>query len=382
MSAAIPHKILIMAGGTGGHVFPALTIARELLAKGAQVEWLGTKAGIEAGVIGETDIPLHFISASGLRGKSLRRKLLAPFSIIRAVWQSVSAIRQIKPACVLGMGGFVTGPGGVAARILGKPLLIHEQNAIAGMSNQLLFPLAQVVMEAFSGAFARKQARSTNPLLKLLFDPEKPVLVGNPVRADILAVAEPSVRMLGRDGPLRLLVVGGSLGAVAINKLIPELLAALEPGSRPEVLHQCGKRNLEQTLEQYRSAGLEVSDNCKVVPFIDDMAAAYGWADLILCRSGASTIAEITTIGLPSILIPFPAAVDDHQSANAKALEEAGGCWLIAQQSLSVTVIKEILMSLKANRQLLLDRAIASRSMAMRDAGSRAASLCLEACHA
>lgn len=379
MTARAP-KVLIMAGGTGGHVFPALTIASELLARGTQVEWLGTRQGLEARVIGNTSIPLHFISISGLRGKSLLRKLLSPFVIAIAIVQALLQIRRIQPGCVLGMGGFATGPGGVAARLLGKRLLIHEQNAVAGLTNRLLFPFATLVMEAFPGAFMRK---SQSQLLQRFTDPRKIIVVGNPVRPGILAIAPPEERFPGRTGKLRLLVVGGSLGSVAINRVLPQALAALAAEERPLVKHQCGNRNLDDTRAWYEVAGLVPGADLELSSFIDDMASAYAWADVILCRAGASTIAEIAAIGLPSVLVPYPSSADDHQGENARILERAGAAKVIYQHDLGAACLAECFRELirDRDRSRLLGFAQAARTIAVRDASTRAATLCLEACH-
>jgi UDP-N-acetylglucosamine--N-acetylmuramyl-(pentapeptide) pyrophosphoryl-undecaprenol N-acetylglucosamine transferase len=378
--AATGSKVLIMAGGTGGHIYPALTIARDLIAAGASVEWLGTRQGLEARIIGNSDIPLHFISIGGLRGKGIGRLLLAPFAILRAVVQALGVIRRSKPCCVLGMGGFVTGPGGVAARLLGKPLLIHEQNAIAGLSNLLLFPLARVVMEAFPGAFRRKRGSSRGFFARLC-NPAKIRVVGNPVRSDILSLPPASERSAARSGPLRLLVLGGSLGAAAINDMVPALLAALPAPLRPLVRHQCGDKHLTATLEAYRKAGITVGGDVDIQPYIENMAAAYAWADLALCRAGASTIAELATTGLPAILVPYPWAVDDHQRANAAVLADKGAAWLLPQSGLSVAALQAILGPLQNERSALLPHVRAAEALASRDASRQAVSLCLEACH-
>jgi UDP-N-acetylglucosamine--N-acetylmuramyl-(pentapeptide) pyrophosphoryl-undecaprenol N-acetylglucosamine transferase len=378
--AATGKKVLIMAGGTGGHIYPALTIARDLIAAGASVEWLGTRQGLEARIIGNSDIPLHFISIGGLRGKGLGRLLLAPFAIARAVVQAMGVIKRSKPGCVLGMGGFVTGPGGVAARLLGKPVLIHEQNAIAGLSNILLFPLARIVMEAFQGSFRHKQGTGGGFFTRLC-NPSKIRVVGNPVRSDILSLSPAAERLASRSGPLRLLVLGGSLGATAINSVVPALLAELAVTQRPLVRHQCGDKNLSATLEAYRAAGIGVADTVQVQPYIEDMAAAYAWADLVLCRAGASTIAELAVAGLPAILVPYPWAVDDHQRANARILADAGAGWLLPQSELSVAALRAIVVPLANDRSALLPRARAAESVASRDASRLAATLCLEACH-
>jgi UDP-N-acetylglucosamine--N-acetylmuramyl-(pentapeptide) pyrophosphoryl-undecaprenol N-acetylglucosamine transferase len=371
-------KVLIMAGGTGGHVFPALTIASELLARGTQVEWLGTRQGIEARVIANTSIPLHYITVSGLRGKSLLKKLLAPFVIVAAIAQAWVKIRRIQPGCVLGMGGFATGPGGIAARLCGKQLLIHEQNAVAGLTNRVLFPFASRVMEAFPGAFMRN---TRHTFLQRLADARKITVIGNPVRPGILAIAPPEERFAGRSGRLRLLVVGGSLGSVAINRALPQALATLAPGERPQVKHQCGNRNLDDTRAAYAAAGLKDAADIELSTFIDDMASAYVWADVILCRAGASTIAEISAIGLPSILVPFPQSADDHQGENARILERAGAAKVIYQNELNAAGLAECLRELGRDRSRLLGYAQAARTIAVRDASTRAANMCLEACH-
>ena len=373
-------SILIMAGGTGGHVYPALTMAQELLDRGLDVQWLGTAHGLEARVIGATAIPLHFISISGLRGKSMMKLLLAPVRICSAIWQAISVMRRVRPDCVLGMGGFVTGPGGVAAKLTGRKLLIHEQNAVAGLTNQLLFPLADVVMEAFEGAFVRKrQLGGFFP--GFLINEHKAVVVGNPVRADILALGAPRERLSLRSGKLRLLVVGGSLGAAAINKVIPLTLQQMNIEQRPVVRHQCGERNLEETRIAYSDAGLSMSDELELLPYIENMVEAYEWADLVLCRAGASTIAELAAIGLPAILVPYPHAVDDHQSANAAMLQQAGAASVIAQSSLTPQLLASMLVSLAGDRNKLINQAELARSTGIRDGGSRAAAYCQELCH-
>lgn len=378
--AATGKKVLIMAGGTGGHIYPALAIARDLIAAGARVEWLGTRQGLEARIIGNSDIPLHYISIGGLRGKGLGRLLLAPFAIVRAVVQAIGVIRSSRPGCVLGMGGFVTGPGGLAARLLGTPVLIHEQNAIAGLSNLLLFPLAKVVMEAFPGAFRRKRGSRVGFFARLC-NPAKIIVVGNPVRSDIQALPSASERYSARSGPLHLLVLGGSLGAATINNAIPAMIAALPVEQRPVVRHQCGEKNLVATLDAYRAADIALSDAIQVLPYIADMADAYAWADLAICRAGASTVAELAVAGLPAILIPYPWAVDDHQSANASMLVDCGAGWLLPQTELSATSLHAILAPLANDRGALLSRARAAEPLALRDASRQAATLCLEACH-
>jgi len=375
-----------MAGGTGGHVFPALSIAEYLLSRGVQVEWLGTRKGLEAKVISETGIPLHFISIAGLRGTSLLKKILSPLIIFVAVLQSIRKLIQIKPGCVLGMGGFVTGPGGLAAWLLGKKLLIHEQNAIAGFTNQMLFPLASTVMEAFPGAFERKREMTRNRLLKSFIKPGNTVVVGNPVRKEIsdiglhkiqAATVKSSGVSVGEK--LRILVIGGSLGAVAINKTIPALLALLPEQQRPEILHQCGSNNLEQTLAFYRENRLDTGNTIQVQPFIENMANAYSWADLIIARAGAMTVSEIAAVGLASILIPYPFAVDDHQTENAGFLALAGAAEVIQQRDLTPQALLALVQKLAMNDEFLQQASRKALAAGRPDATEKAASFCMEA---
>jgi UDP-N-acetylglucosamine--N-acetylmuramyl-(pentapeptide) pyrophosphoryl-undecaprenol N-acetylglucosamine transferase len=356
--------VLIMAAGTGGHIFPALSIARCLQAKGVHVEWLGTPAGMENDVLRDTDIKLNRLSVNGLRGKGRIALIKAPFMLLRSVWQAIQLLRRIKPCCVLGMGGYVTGPGGVAAWLLRRPLLIHEQNAVSGTSNRMLRPLATRILQAFPGTF---------PASDRLVD------TGNPVRAEITAMAGQQRDYFNGSRPLRLLVMGGSLGAAAINELVPATIAA--SGLDIEVLHQTGRSKLEQTLERYQHAGVYDPEKHQVLPFISDMAAAYRWADIVLCRSGAGTLAEIAIAGLPSILVPYPQAIDDHQTANARWLADAGAAVLMPQPMMNVARLTEILNSLLKNPQRLLEMAQAARAKGVPDAGEKVSVICLEMCH-
>ncbi|MDX1635010.1 MAG: undecaprenyldiphospho-muramoylpentapeptide beta-N-acetylglucosaminyltransferase [Marinobacter sp.] len=357
------RQFLIMAGGTGGHVFPALATARMLQEKGHSVHWLGSVGGMEARLIGETDIPLSLISISGLRGKGRLTLLAAPFRLVRGLAQALAVVRRVRPDCVVGMGGFVTGPGGVAAWLTRTPLLVHEQNAIAGLTNRLLARFAKTVMEAFPGSFgADVVTRCT----------------GNPVRSDVAALTEPEERMAGREGPVRLLVIGGSLGAQAINERLPQALSSLDAGQRPEVRHQCGERHIERTREAYQQAGVEAD----VQAFIKDMAQAYEWADLVLCRAGALTIAELCAAGLGAVLVPFPHAVDDHQTHNAQYMVKARAALLIPQDRLTPELLAETLAGLVADRNQLINMAQAARSLARPDATERVVNYCLEAAHA
>ncbi len=375
------QKILIMAGGTGGHVFPALSIAEYLQQHGVQVEWLGTRHGLEASVIPAANIRLHTIAVAGLRGSSLGRKLLAPLVLVLAVLQSLVKVIQIRPGCVLGMGGFVTGPGGLAAWLLRRKLLIHEQNAIAGLTNQLLFPLASTVMEAFPGAFARKQELTKNGLLKKFIKPDTTIVVGNPVREEIAALGKVVATEADADRPLRLLVIGGSLGAVAINKIIPAMLTLMPATQRPQIWHQCGKRNIDETRADYAGLGITLDDNTRVEPFIDDMGAAYQWADIIVARAGAMTVAEIAAVGLASILIPYPYAVDDHQTENAAYLQRAGAAEVIPQQELYAEHLLAAVSRFANDRHALVQASLNARQAGVPDATARAAGYCMEACY-
>lgn len=362
-------------------MFPALSIAEYLQEQGVQVEWLGTRNGLEATVIPKAGIPLHCISIAGLRGAGLLRKLMSPFVIVIAVLQSMRKVLQVKPGCVLGMGGFVTGPGGLAAWLLRKKLLIHEQNAIAGMTNQLLFPLASTVMEAFPGAFAHKR-RLSKGLLKPFIKPGNTVVIGNPVRKDIVAAAHGRQASKDADAKLRVLVIGGSLGAVAINKVIPAMLKLMPEEQRPEVLHQCGSKNLQDTETLYSLQDIETGGSVRVVPFIEDMAQAYVWADIIIARAGAMTVSEIAAVGLASILIPYPFAVDDHQSVNASYLADAGAAVVIQQQQLNEQRLLDAIRDFSDDREALDAASSSARAAGHPDATEKAGSICLEACYA
>lgn len=361
MSASDKKVALIMAGGTGGHVFPALATAEKLQAQGVHVEWLGSRHGIEADLVPAAGLKLHSIEVRGLRGKGKLSLLLAPFKLLIALWQALSVVRAVKPDVVLGMGGFASGPGGLAAWLLRIPLIIHEQNAVAGMTNKALSKLAKKVLEAFQGAFKSGLVTET---------------VGNPVRGSILNLPEPEERFLNREGPLRLLVVGGSLGAKAINDLLPEVLADLPQEQRPEVWHQAGKRNIEETQQRYEALGVT---ECKVVPFIDDMAEAYSWADVVLCRAGALTVSELSNAGVASVLVPFPYAVDDHQTKNANYLAERDAAILIQQADLNKETLTALLTEQLNQRETLMEMANKALSLGKPEASDVVANVCLEA---
>lgn len=347
--------VIIMAGGTGGHILPALAVARLLRERGVPVLWLGTPGSMEARMVPEAGFDMATIDIGGVRGKSWAIRLAAPWRLLKAVRQATMIMREHKPRLVLGFGGFVAGPGGLAARLLGIPLVIHEQNAIAGLTNRVLARFANKVLAGYEGAF--KQGAE---------------VIGNPVRADIAALAAPEQRMADRVGPMRLLVVGGSLGARALNETLPQALAMLDPAARPEVWHQAGGKMADAAREAYVQAGVVA----RVEPFISDMAAAYAWADLVICRAGALTVAELAAAGVGSILVPFPHAVDDHQTHNAAVLAKAGAAELIQQTDLTPALLADRLRALNAERARLLDMARCARAQARPDAAGRVIELC------
>ncbi|MFP8967132.1 undecaprenyldiphospho-muramoylpentapeptide beta-N-acetylglucosaminyltransferase [Pokkaliibacter sp. CJK22405] len=350
---------LIMAGGTGGHVFPALATALELRKRGYDIHWLGTSDKIEARVVPQADIPLHAIHVSGVRGNGALKLIKAPFLLARALGEALKVVMTLKPSVVLGMGGFASGPGGLAAWLLRKPLVIHEQNAIPGVTNKVLSRLAKKVLVAFDDAISWLPAAQ---------------VTGNPIRERVCAVRSPESRYGERAGKLRILVVGGSLGATAINAVIPRWLAALPADERPEVWHQSGERHIEATREFYREHGVEAN----LVPFIEDMADAYAWADLVICRSGALTVSELAAVGVASVLIPFPHAVDDHQTANGRYLEHAGAAVLVQQSELSVESLQSLYATRLHDRQTLAAMAQAARSLAKPEATAQVADICEE----
>ena len=354
--------VLILAGGTGGHVYPALAIAEYLREQGINLFWLGTESGLESRVVPENGFAFFTIDVSGLRGKTLSRWLIAPFTLLRALIQSVKVIINTRPSAVIGLGGFVSGPGGLAAWLLRKPLYIHEQNSIAGLTNRLLAPFARKIMQGFPGSMHGRKVITT----------------GNPVRSDILIHAlSPVERMQGReDQALRLLVLGGSLGARALNEIVPEVMSNLPDNVKIDLWHQTGKSHYDATLSLY---GQNQEDkNYRVVPYIEIMSEAYLWADIILCRAGALTISEISIMGLASILIPYPYAVDDHQTTNARYLSDAGAAILIPQDHLDVSTIVGLLSRFYRERESLKTMAVAARNRSMPDATRMIGDLCME----
>jgi len=348
-----PRSVLIMAAGTGGHIFPGLAVAHELIAQNIDVHWLGTPQGLENRLVPAAGLRLETIPIAGLRGRGVAGWLAAPYRIVRAMLATAAVLRRLRPGCVLSMGGYVAGPGGLAARILRIPLVIHEQNALAGLTNRWLRPLAARILTGFPDALAGGE------------------FVGNPVRSEIQSLPSPEQRFATRKGALRILVIGGSQGARAFNEPIAEALARLPVDSRPHLRHQAG-RQFDATQSAYRHAGVAG----EVVEFIDDMADAWAWADLAICRAGALTVAELASAGVPAILVPFPAAVDDHQTANAEYLVQAGAAWLLPEPELTAQKLAEQLASL--DRPGLLERAIKARQLARGGAAEQVAKACRE----
>ncbi len=348
--------VLIMAGGTGGHIFPALATAEELQKAGCSIHWLGTPNSMEAELVPKHGIDITHIPVTGLRGKGVVNLLKAPLKILVSLYRVMKVIRRFKPICVLGMGGYVTGPGGLAARLMGVPLVVHEQNAVAGFTNKVLSKIASRVLIAFPSAFEGKAFTVT----------------GNPVRNSISGSALKGVT----GGSLKLLVVGGSRGAVAINKVVPKALARLS--GQVSVWHQTGKGNDDETRASYAECGVDG----RVEPFIDDMASAYEWADIVLCRSGALTVSELALAQRPSILIPFPFAVDDHQTANGRYLVDQGAALMVQQKDLSEETLTELLIELNSQPDRLEKMSEAAGKVARPRAASDVAEHCLEIAHA
>jgi UDP-N-acetylglucosamine--N-acetylmuramyl-(pentapeptide) pyrophosphoryl-undecaprenol N-acetylglucosamine transferase len=352
--------VLIMAGGTGGHVYPALAIAEYLREQGVQLFWLGTKAGLESRVVPENNIKLITINVSGLRGKHYSRWLIAPFVLLIAVIQSMRVILTINPSAVIGMGGFVSGPGGLAAWLLRVPLYIQEQNSIAGLTNKLLSRLAKRVMLGFPDAMHGK----------------KVITIGNPVRKEILSnVILPADRLkLRQNSPLKLLVLGGSLGATILNELLPKVVIGLPQDLELELWHQTGLAHHAKTLSLYKKPMLR---NMKIVPYIENMADAYLWADIVLCRAGALTISELSVMGVASILVPYPHAADDHQTMNARYLSESGGAILIKQIDLNPAKIIELISKFYVERETLIKMATAAQKYSLPNATKDICDICM-----
>ena len=350
MNQAVQKPIVVMAGGTGGHVFPALAVAEYLRAKGETIVWLGTRAGIEARVVPAANFAIEWLSIQGLRGKGFGALILAPFRLTRACWQAFITLLRLRPKAVLGMGGFVSGPGGLMAWMLNIPLFLHEQNSVIGLTNRLLGRLARQRYFAFPDAASQVPGSEC---------------IGNPIRAELVGLETPEFRLAGRaNRPLRLLVIGGSLGAAALNRLLPEAVALLDVSERPQIKHQCGGSHVEVCRQQYRDARVEA----EVFGFIEDMSEAYKWADLVACRAGALTISELTAVGLASILIPYPFAVDNHQFYNASFLQQHGAARILVEEKLNPETLALQLRYFQQNRDELLEMSVNARSLSQTDA--------------
>ncbi len=351
--------VLIMAGGTGGHIFPGMAVADVLRHREVPVSWLGAVGGMECERVPAAGLPFDAVPISGLRGKGVGRWLKMPVQLLRAVWAAFRVLGRRRPSCAVSFGGYAAGPGGLAAWLRGVPLVVHEQNRVPGLTNRVLARFASRVLQAFPDAWPAARAVVT---------------CGNPVRSDVEALPPPAHRFEGREGRLRLLVTGGSQGALALNRRVPSAVASLPSGLRPEIRHQAGRGRAEETAALYEAAGIEST----VCEFIDDMAAAYDWADLVVCRSGALTVSELAAAGVASVLVPFPHAVDDHQARNAAYLADAGAGRMLREQDCDGPALAAVLAELLADRGRLLSMAETARSLAMPRAAERVADICLE----
>lgn len=343
---------LVMAGGTGGHIFPGLAVAEALRARGWSVHWLGAPDSMESRLVPPRGFPLETVAFGGVRGKGVKTLVLLPLKLLRAFWQSLQVVRRVRPNVVVGLGGYITFPGGMMSVLLGKPLVLHEQNSVAGLANKVLAGVADRVYSAFPQAMKKAQ------------------WVGNPLREDFLRQPPPEQRFAGRSGPLKLLVVGGSLGAKALNDIVPQALARIPQARRPLVVHQSGAKQIDELHANYAKAGVQAD----LTPFIDDTASAFAEADLVICRAGASTVTEIAAVGTPAVFVPFPHAVDDHQTTNARFLVDAGGGWLVPQAELTPDKLATMLASL--TREQLLQRAVAARKLAKTQATEQVVAAC------
>ncbi len=349
-----PRTLLVMAGGTGGHVFPGLAVAHALRDAGWKIVWLGNRAGMEATLVPKHDIPMEFIQFGGLRGKGLLTKFLLPLNLLRAFWQSIGALRRVRPDVVLGMGGYITFPAGMMASLLGRPLVLHEQNSIAGLANKVLAKVADRVLCAFPDTLPGSE------------------WTGNPVRDEVTQLLAPEARYDQRTGPLRVLVVGGSLGAAALNDVVPKAIALLPQDKRPIVTHQAGVKQIDTLRANYAQAQV----SAETLPFIDDMAQAYADADLVICRAGAMTVSEVAAAGVAALFVPFPHAVDDHQTTNAMFLSKQGAALLVQQNELTAQGLAKLIAGL--SRPQLKDMARMARALAKPEATRRVAEICRE----
>lgn len=345
---------LIMAGGTGGHIFPGLAVAQALRERGWNVRWLGAPGSMESRIVPAQGFPLETIEFSGVRGKGIMTLAFLPMRLLRAFWQALAVVRRVKPDVVVGLGGYISFPGGMMAVLAGKPLVLHEQNSVAGMANKVLASVSHRIFTAFPNVFPKGR------------------WVGNPLRQAFTEQPAPEERFAGRSGPLRLLVVGGSLGAKALNEIVPQALALIPADVRPVVLHQSGAAQIDALRANYAAAGVQA----ELTPFIDDTARAFAEADVIVCRAGASTVTEIAAVGAAAIYVPFPSAVDDHQTTNARFLVDAGGGWLMQQSALTAQSLAEMLQNMQ--RATLLERAGKAKKMQKTDATAEVVAACEE----
>jgi UDP-N-acetylglucosamine--N-acetylmuramyl-(pentapeptide) pyrophosphoryl-undecaprenol N-acetylglucosamine transferase len=343
---------LVMAGGTGGHIFPGLAVAEALRARGWRVHWLGAPDSMESQLVPPRGFPLETIDFGGVRGKGVTTLFLLPLKLLRAFWQSIRVVRRVQPQVVVGLGGYITFPAGMMSVLLGKPLVLHEQNSVAGMANKVLAGVADRVYSAFPKVMRKGE------------------WVGNPLREAFLNQVPPEERFAGRTGPLKLLVVGGSLGAKALNEIVPKALALIPREHRPHVLHQSGAKQIDELRANYAAAGVLA----ELTPFIEDTASAYAEADLVICRAGASTVTEIAAVGAAALFVPFPFAVDDHQTTNARFLVDAGGGWLVQQRELTPETLATLLQ--KLDRPALLQRAVAAKKLEKTQATEQMVAAC------
>lgn len=343
---------LIMAGGTGGHIFPGLAVAEALRERGWRVHWLGAPGSMESRLVPPRGFALETIDFGGVRGKGLKTLVFLPLRLLKAFWQALAVVRRVQPDVLVGLGGYITFPGGMMGTLAGKPLVLHEQNSVAGMANKVLTGIADRVFTAFPGVFKKAE------------------WVGNPLRAEFLRQPSPALRFAGRSGPLRLLVVGGSLGAKALNDTVPQALALIPADQRPQVIHQSGEKQIDALRANYAAAGVEAT----LTPFIEDTAQAFADADLVIGRAGASTVTEIAAVGAAALFVPFPHAVDDHQTTNARFLVDAGGAWLVPQPEFTPAALAQRLQSLQ--RGQLMEMATKAQQMKKTDAVAAVVSAC------
>jgi UDP-N-acetylglucosamine--N-acetylmuramyl-(pentapeptide) pyrophosphoryl-undecaprenol N-acetylglucosamine transferase len=350
--------LMVMAGGTGGHVFPGLAVAHWMQARGWRVVWLGNASGMEATLVPKHGIAMEYVRFGGVRGKGLKTKLMLPVNLLRACSQSLRALRSVKPDVVLGMGGYITFPAGLMSKLSGTPLVLHEQNSIAGLANKVLAHVAKRVLVAFPNALPNAE------------------WTGNPIRAELARVLPPKERYAVREARLNVLIVGGSLGATALNETVPKALALLDPAARPRVVHQAGAKHIDALKANYAAAGFSADEDVQLMPFIDDMASAYAAADLVICRSGAMTVSEIAAVGVAALFVPFPFAVDDHQTTNAAFLANEGAAHLIQQRDLSAEKLAGWLRD--QTRESLGRMAEKARALAKPDAAERVGRVCAD----